>query len=496
MSLPKFFDARKYMRQAIDVMRSSIAEPRSDGKASPKVGAVLIKPDGSTQTAFRGELRYGDHAEFTLLERKNRGDDLTGSILFATLEPCAPNARSAPKLGCAERIVLARISEVWVGITDPDPTVDRKGIKHLQDHGIEVHMFDRDLQEIIQVENAKFIEQASERAAMTETAFKKVQLSKLEEISPQTSLTDFSTIALEAYRSGARIADAIDSDRFRRRLVQQGLLEERNERLIPTRNGLLLLGSNPRDQMPQAGLLATVYRPDAREEVQNFEDPLVLIPQQVLDWVRTKLPNPIDRSTAQHQEINTPLFTLIREAVVNGLVHRDYAIEGAKCQLEITPNTIIIKSPGQPIDPITLEQMQSFNAPMLSRNPVLHYVFAQMKLAEERGLGLKSMPIRAKEANLPLPKYTWDNPYLTLTIYTTPEASVATLSKAIRNNLTASELTGWQWLTQQGRRIKSSEYAKAVGLDTRTARRHLQHFIELGLVNQAGTTRDASYEVK
>jgi predicted HTH transcriptional regulator len=39
---------------------------------------------------------------------------------------------------------------------------------------------------------------------------------------------------------------------------------------------------------------------------------------------------------------------------------------------------------------------------MLSRNPVLHNVFARMELAEERGLGLTSMKRRAGEAGVPL----------------------------------------------------------------------------------------------
>jgi ATP-dependent DNA helicase RecG len=132
------------------------------------VGAVLLKSDGTVETAHRGELREGDHAEFTLLERKNRATKLDGSILFATLEPCAPGARNHPKLSCAERIVNARIKEVWVGITDPDPMVDRKGIKFLQDHGVIVHMFDQDLQEEIQELNKEFIAQALERKAAVE----------------------------------------------------------------------------------------------------------------------------------------------------------------------------------------------------------------------------------------------------------------------------------------------------------------------------------------
>src|SRR5687768_11203794 len=127
------FDPRTLMERAIEVMQKSVAELRADGKASPLVGVVLWKPDGTLETACRGELRDGDHAEYTLLERKNRDSKLDGAVLFATLEPCAPGSRRHPKLGCAERIVLARIKEVWIGIEDPDPTVDRKGIKYLQD---------------------------------------------------------------------------------------------------------------------------------------------------------------------------------------------------------------------------------------------------------------------------------------------------------------------------------------------------------------------------
>ena len=93
---------------AIEVMKNSIHEPRYD-KASPKVGAILVISDGSVDTASRGELRHGDHAEFTLLERKHRNKDLTGSMLFSTLEPCAPGSRNHPKLSCAERVGSSRL---------------------------------------------------------------------------------------------------------------------------------------------------------------------------------------------------------------------------------------------------------------------------------------------------------------------------------------------------------------------------------------------------
>ena len=488
-------DSRKLMQKAVEVMRQSMSEPRADGKASPRVGAVLWKSDGTVEIACRGELRDGDHAEYTLLERKNRHCKLDGAILFATLEPCAPGSRRHPKLGCAERIVLARIKEVWIGIEDPDPTVDRKGIKYLQDSGVRVHMFDRDLQEEIQKANKAFIEQALERAAAArEKKPKVVVLSPLENAFATVEMKDFSTEAMEQYRTSARISDTVGSTAFNRRLIQQGLLKQENGRSTPTGFGLLLFGREPRTVMPQAGLLGTIHFADGTEEPKDFDGPQVLAPEQALQWLRDKLPNPIERSAARRRQVNEALFELVREGVVNALVHRDYAIEGAKCQLVVTPDTITVKSPGRLVEPITLEQMQSFNAPMLSRNPVLHYVFARMELAEERGLGLKSMKARAEATGLPLPRYTWKDPYLVLTIYRSPAAAVRGLGDEVLEGLSKAERVGWEWLATK-QTVTSVEYAEAIRIPNRTALNHLKHFSELGLVRKLGLGPATRYEV-
>ncbi|HUJ44941.1 MAG TPA: ATP-binding protein [Opitutaceae bacterium] len=493
MTAKAAFDPRKLMEQAIEVMRRSVHEPRAKEGAAPLVGAVLVKPDGSVDTAGRGELREGDHAEFTLLERKNRAARLDGSVLFTTLEPCAPGARAHPKPSCAERIAAARIAEIWVGIEDPDPTVDRKGIKYLQDHGVAVHLFDRDLQEVIREANHEFITQALERKPAAAEK-KGGMLSSLEGPAPRTDGRDLSRAALDAYRAAAGIADPVDSAAFRRRLLQQGLLREERDKVIPSGFGLLLFGEAPRQVLPQAGLLGTIHFPDGTEELRDFDGPQVFAPEQALAWLRDKLPNPVDRSEARRREINDALFELAREGIVNALVHRDYGIEGAKCQLTITPDTLVVKSPGGPVKPITLEQLQSFSAPMLSRNPLLHYVFAKLELAEERGLGLKSMRARATEARLPLPKYSWDDPYLVLTLYRSAEASTHLVAKAALGALSNMELVGWAFLSTRTDATQG-EYARHLGVNARTAQRHLTHFVELGLLRRTGQARATRYQV-
>ncbi len=488
------FNPRALMELAIEEMLKSVHEPREDGKASPMVGAVLVKPDGSVEKAHRGELRHGDHAEFTLLERKNRASKLDGGKLFATLEPCAPGARNHPKLGCAERIVNARISEVWIGIEDPDPTVARKGITHLQKHNITVHMFDLDLQEQIQESNKKFLAQAMERKLAAEQQQEEMvedTASSLLEKPVEDAEFHLFDLMLGLYNHLAALGIKTSSDYFRRLMVQQGLFKEVDGRLIATGYGLILFGEYSH-AFPQARLLGTIHYSDGREEPKDFESPLIQVPVNVINWLKDKLPNPIDRSTAQRTGANDKFYELVREGVVNALVHRDYDIAGAKSHIVVTEDTIQIKSPGRPIPPITLAQMQAFNAPMLSRNPILHYVFSQIEMAEERGLGLKSLRLRAQEAGLPLPTYEWSDPYLVLTLYRTSAAAAQALGQEVLSKLTPEEQQGWRFVSTQDN-FTQKEYAEKMEVTARTAQRHLGRFVELGILHRIGKGPSTRY---
>jgi len=484
------FDPRKLMELAVQVMKKSLNEPRPDGDVPPKVGAVLWKPDGpdsdvgTVETAFRGELRNGDHAEFTLLERKNRANALDGCILFATLEPCAPGARSHPKLGCAERIVNARIKEVWAGVQDPHTKVAGKGFVYLDKEGVTVRWFDRDLQDVIKKENTEFFKQA-ELKAEEEERHEETTLTEYEKVSEHTQIDDLSSIALKQYHSFVGGDEAFDSEVFRRRLLQQGVLEKVKNQLRPTGFATLLFGKHPRDAAPEAGLLGTIHYAEGKEEIRDFAGPLVSVPGEAVQWLKDKLPNPIDRSAARRKDANEKFFELVREGVVNALVHRDYDIKGAKCQLIVTPDLIVLRSPGRPVKPITVEQLQSFDAPMVSRNPMLHVVFSRMEMAEERGLGLKSMRDRATELGLPLPKYGWEEPYLTLTLYRNAESATKSLDSSILDQLSSEEQKGWTFLSARSGTTQS-EYARNMDVTARTAQRHLSHFVKLGLLRRVG----------
>jgi ATP-dependent DNA helicase RecG len=488
MARKKKFDPREMMEKAIEVMRQSVHEQRTDGKPSPLVGAVLVRPDGSIETAARGELREGNHAEFTLLERKCVGEKLDGCVLFATLEPCLN--RNHPKNGCARHIVNARIKEVYVGLEDDNPAVARKGIEYLQRHGVTVHMFDRDLQEVILKENKSFFEWARQRVAKHEE--EPIKLSKYEDSVSAVELTDLSKDALALYHSKVKVGATFDSEDFRRLLRQQGILVEVDGKTVPSGFGLVLFGKNPGHVMHQARLLARAELPDGKATRMEFGQAMVLVPRELESWLNKILPSTLDRSRMERREQVDLPFEMVREAVVNALIHRDYSIVEQKCQLLVTADTITIKSPGGPIPPITMEQLRSFSAPMKSRNPILHYVFARLGMAEEQGFGLTSLKLQAERLGLPLPSYAMDGDLLVLTIYRSQAAATFTLDQDVLKSLSKAERAGWKWLTTK-ERTTSSEYSKALKLPYRTAMNHLKKFQDLGLLEKSGSGRATEY---
>ena len=78
---------RKFMQLAFEEMMRSRSEHKE--KSDPMVGAVLVDKDGRhLGSTHRGDLRVGDHAEFTLIERYLSSANLEGATLYVTLEPC------------------------------------------------------------------------------------------------------------------------------------------------------------------------------------------------------------------------------------------------------------------------------------------------------------------------------------------------------------------------------------------------------------------------
>ena len=99
---------------------------------NPMVGCVVVK-DNEIITEGYHEYYGGFHAERNALT--NNTADCKDATLYVTLEPCCHYGKTPP---CTEIIIEKGIKKVVVGLLDPNPLVAGKGIKILEDAGIEV----------------------------------------------------------------------------------------------------------------------------------------------------------------------------------------------------------------------------------------------------------------------------------------------------------------------------------------------------------------------
>ena len=423
---------RFYMELAIKVMKDSIDEKNKDNP-SPRVGAVLVFPNGNYDTAYRGEFREGDHAEYTLLDKKYRTDDLTDCWIFATLEPCGPGARNEPKLPCAERIANARIEKVWFGVQELNSKA-KGGNEYLDKMKVKILPFDSDLHKDLHAINKKFedwVEVENQNKVIADSTDKGL----LNKAVSNSDISLLSKDALNFYITKTGKAYTWDSDELRADLLNKDLLEidEKTQVAVPTGNCLLLFGGSPRDKFPQASVKAKVdYRDGRKPDAKSFNDAIVLIPEQVEEWARKVLPESIDRSSFASEKRSHFPPEVIREVVINALVHRDYDLDGAKIQIDITPDKIEVSSPGEPFGPNTLKDLQNFTAISYARNKGIAYLFNLMGLMEETGLGMDTFRLMRKKYDLPLPEISYKKPNLIVTFPRTIEG-VKSANKKLEN---------------------------------------------------------------
>lgn len=119
---------RYFMQQAL----SLAAKGEGYTSPNPMVGAVVVK-DGQIVGQGYHQRAGTPHAEVHAL--RDAGELAQGATIYVTLEPCCHYGRTPP---CTEAIKKAGIKRVVAAITDPNPLVAGKGLKLLEEAGLEV----------------------------------------------------------------------------------------------------------------------------------------------------------------------------------------------------------------------------------------------------------------------------------------------------------------------------------------------------------------------
>ena len=120
----------KYISRCIELGKLGIGNTYPN----PSVGSCIVynnKIIGEGYTSRPGK----NHAEINAINSVKIKSQLKESTLYVTLEPCSHHGKTPP---CTNEIIKNKIPRVVVGILDPHTKVSGKGIKQLEEAGIEV----------------------------------------------------------------------------------------------------------------------------------------------------------------------------------------------------------------------------------------------------------------------------------------------------------------------------------------------------------------------
>ena len=124
-----------YNKQDIEYMQRAISLAKNGAgfvNPNPMVGCVIVKDGDIIGEGFH-EYYGGLHAERNAI--KNCKSNCNGATLYVTLEPCCHHGKTPP---CTDIIIEKGIKKVVIGLLDPNPLVNNKGVQILKNAGIEV----------------------------------------------------------------------------------------------------------------------------------------------------------------------------------------------------------------------------------------------------------------------------------------------------------------------------------------------------------------------
>ena len=265
----------------------------------------------------------------------------------------------------------------------------------------------------------------------------------------------------------------------------------------PTVGGLLLFGkqmsirrlfplTNQVDYMLVEG---REWVTDSEKRYTAFETNEALITgiPRLISQIMTDIPQVFAMEEDKIRRKDNPIIPrmVIRESVVNALMHKDYRTV-SPTQIIKYANRTEFRNEGYSLKP--QEQLGLPGSKL--RNPILAQVFRDIHYAEGKGTGIGTMRDEMKKANLSVPfiESNRSNNLFVLTLlphHLFDKEDIQWLQSFRRHNLTDEEARTLIVIREKGA-ISNAEYRTIHGVDTLTASSHLRRLRDIGLLEQKG----------
>ena len=215
---------------------------------------------------------------------------------------------------------------------------------------------------------------------------------------PELSVDDLDLSAAQALFKDRRKLEGQE-------LITLKLLRKEQARQVPTKGAMLLFGKERSLYFPDAWVQCGRFVGGDKSAIFDHIEIYDHLPQAVdsiLLFLKKHATRGADFSDTRRKDVWSIPLTILREAVINALVHADYSQRGGPIRIAFFDDRIEIENPGILLPGMTVEDMKQGISKI--RNPVIARVFRELGLIEQWGSGVRRMFREAETQGLPPPE--------------------------------------------------------------------------------------------
>lgn len=271
---------------------------------------------------------------------------------------------------------------------------------------------------------------------------------------------------------------------------------------------MLFFGKKPQDSFQNAKINFLIYIGDSIDSSKlkyrkHIEGDLINQIQEPFNFIKSNTENKVIMDGLRRIEINQYPMEAIREALINAVAHRDYSVFNSDIVIRLFSNRLEIINPGGLMEGVTLQELKKGGHPSVRRNPKICYLLDNLGLMEQAGQGIKNIIGAMKRFGLEEPKIESDNGFFKIE-FKGQKLEGNDFSKHLIGSsmdlepvLTDLERRGLKYINSLDKfqSIRINEYMKRIKSKTRiTAKRHLDKFVELGILEVSKLGKSLIYK--
>ncbi|NOZ48610.1 MAG: transcriptional regulator [Chloroflexi bacterium] len=316
------------------------------------------------------------------------------------------------------------------------------------------------------------------------------------QVIPDATLADLDPQRIQSYQQqliGPPTADGTEL------LINRGCLSNSSQGPRPTIAGILLFGIQPQRWLRSAEITCVRYAGSSMSDDFVREDIRGVLPDQIRRaeaFVVSNMRRGMRIRGLTRQETPEYPISIVREAIVNAVAHRDYSIRGDNIRVLMFSDRLEVSSPGRLPGHVTLDNLVDER---FSRNEAIVQVLAEMGFIERLGYGIDRIIHVCGQEGLPPPQFTETSAGFRIALTGAgPELIGAGPPASLYAHLHLNPRQE-QALTflQNNRRITNRDYQKLCpDASPETLRRDFAGLVDRGILLKIGEKRATYYVLK